>query len=41
MSETVQYIIVALIILVSLYYVWTRVLFKKKSKCSGCDKCES
>jgi len=37
MNSFLEYAIVFLIIAVSVYYVWTRVLFKKSSKCStGC-----
>ncbi|WP_366513646.1 FeoB-associated Cys-rich membrane protein [Psychrobacter sp.] len=43
MNSYIQYAIVFLIFAVALYYVWTRVLFKKPSKASncstGCGKC--
>ena len=40
MSSWLEYAIVFIIVAVAVYYVWTRVLFKKSSSCSsGCGKC--
>lgn len=40
MTSWLEYAIVFIIVAVAVYYVWTRVLFKKSSNCSsGCGKC--
>ena len=40
MNSWLEYAIVFIIVATAIYYVWTRVLFKKSSGCkSGCGKC--
>ncbi|WP_394211474.1 FeoB-associated Cys-rich membrane protein [Psychrobacter piscatorii] len=39
MNTWLEYLIVFIIVAISVYYVWTKIIFKKSRGCSGCNKC--
>ena len=39
MSTFLEYLLVFIIVILSFYYVWTKVIFKKSKDCNGCGKC--
>ena len=39
MSTFLEYLLVFTIVVLSFYYVWTKVIFKKSKDCNGCGKC--